>query len=110
MNMVVAADRSVLHADAERLFLEDVGGGKKEWDATYDKEYKTRKQARRHAERDGTAFASVALPAHFSAIAAVFDHLAHRLGPGWTVDRVVDWHAGTGSGLWYVGSHELVNR
>jgi ribosomal protein RSM22 (predicted rRNA methylase) len=93
-----------LKLDARRLFLgpseDPAKPNKEQWDIDYDVRYKSHKQSARHAERDGTAFASVALPAHFSAILAVFTHIAHRLGPEWKPDRVIDWHAGTGSGLW----------
>lgn len=53
-----------------------------------------------HAQRDGTAFASVALPSHYSVVYAVLDHVKQRLGPEWTVDRLIDWGSGTGTGLW----------
>jgi len=51
--------------------------------------------------RDGTAFASIALPAHYAAIYAVLDHVKRRLEREWNVERVIDWGTGTGSGLWY---------
>ena len=100
-SIYTGSDKTVLHADAKRLFLNDTENGGKEWDPTYDTRYKNRKQSARHAERDGTAFASIALPAHYSAISSVLDHLSHRLGPEWVVERLIDWQAGTGSGLWY---------
>ena len=89
----------MLHVDAKRLFT-DHGEDNGEWDTSYDVRYKTGEQRARHAERDGTAFASVALPAHYSAISAVLDHLKQRLGPDWSVQHIIDWGAGTGSGLW----------
>lgn len=67
----------------------------------YDVEYKNRRQRYQHSARDATAFASVILPAHYSAIYAVLRHVKHRLGPSWNVDRVIDWGSATGSGLWY---------
>lgn len=91
----------MLHTDAKRLFMEETETGSK-WDTAYDTRYKSRKQYAEHAERDGTAFASVVLPAHYSAIAAVLDHVKQRLGPEWSLQHVIDWGAGTGSGLWYV--------
>lgn len=100
-SIYTGSDKTILHADAKRLFLNDTETGGKEWDPTYDIRYKNRKQSARHAERDGTAFASIALPAHYSAIFSVLDHLSHRLGNNWVVERLIDWHAGTGSGLWY---------
>ena len=92
----------MLHVDAKRIFgiVDDADGSK--WDSQYDVKYKSFKQAHRHSKRDGTAFASVALPAHFSAIYSVLDHVKQRLGPEWQVERVIDWGAGTGSGLWFV--------
>lgn len=91
----------MLHVDAKRLFS---GGDTKdaEWDSKYDVRYKSSRQAFRHSERDGTAFATVALPAHYSAIYSVLNHVKQRLGPEWDIKRVIDWGAGTGSGLWSV--------
>lgn len=94
------SDKPLLREDAKRLFLDETGDSAK-WDATYDAKYKSWQQNTRHAERDGTAFASVALPAHYSAIYSVFDHVRQRLGPSWSIQRVIDWGCGTGSGLWY---------
>jgi ribosomal protein RSM22 (predicted rRNA methylase) len=91
-----------LHVDAQRLFQErdNQGGFEDRWDADYDTKYRSKAQARQHADRDGSAFASIALPAHFSAITAVLDHVKRRLEPDWRVERIIDWGAGTGSGLW----------
>lgn len=94
-------DRTQLHSDALRLFTEtDEKTGQQKWDTEYDIRYGSRKQAAIHHDRDGTAFATVALPAHFSAIYSVLSHLKHRLGPDWKANNVIDWGAGTGSGLW----------
>ncbi|KAI6112483.1 mitochondrial small ribosomal subunit Rsm22-domain-containing protein, partial [Pisolithus croceorrhizus] len=98
-SLINDSDKSQLHSDAKRLFLDEVGA-RSSWDAAYDVKYKSRKQSYRHATRDATAFASVILPLHYSAIYAVFHHLKHRLGRTWNVQRVIDWGAGTGSGLW----------
>jgi ribosomal protein RSM22 (predicted rRNA methylase) len=97
------SDRVQLHSDAKRLFYDDDfgTGAENEWETHYDSKYRSRRQAARHAERDGTAFASIALPAHYSAIFSVFDHLKRRLGPTWKIERIIDWGAGTGSGLWF---------
>ena len=89
----------MLHVDAKRLFL-DESSGEAQWDPSYDVRYKSKRQASQHAERDGTAFASVALPSHYAAIVAVLDHVKQRLGPNWAVQHVIDWGAGTGSSLW----------
>lgn len=90
----------MLHSDAKRLFAGE-GEGEDVWQTEYElKKYKSLKQAGRHAVRDGTAFASIALPAHYAAIYSVLSHLKRRLEPGWQVAKVIDWGAGTGSGLW----------
>lgn len=96
------SNRAQLRNDAKRLFFEEEKGSEAEWETRYDpKGYRSRKQATRHAERDGTAFATIALPAHYSAILAVFDHVKRRLGVTWNVERIIEWGAGTGSGLWF---------
>ncbi|KAF8240735.1 hypothetical protein L208DRAFT_1231139 [Tricholoma matsutake] len=103
INLLISeSDRVQLHSDAKRLFYDDdLGtGAENEWEAHYESRYRSRRQASRHAERDGTAFASIALPAHYSAIFSVFDHLKRRLGPTWKIERVINWGAATGSGLW----------
>jgi hypothetical protein len=94
-------EKGMLQLDAKRLFLTADGAGTgAAWSTDFDVRYKSRQQTSRHAERDGTAFAAVALPAHYAALVAVFSHIAHRLGPDWSVQRVIDWHAGSASGLW----------
>ena len=98
----VGTDKSLLHSDARRLFASGAGDIESEWDTTYDTKYKSRQAALRHEARDGTAFASIALPSHYSAIRAVLDHVKQRLGRAWNVEHVVDWGVGTGSALWYV--------
>ena len=70
------------------------------WDSKYDVKYRSRRQAERHYERDGTAYAAVALPAHFSAVASVLDHLKHRLESSWLIENVIEWGAGMGGSLW----------
>jgi ribosomal protein RSM22 (predicted rRNA methylase) len=107
----------MLHNDAKRLFQENADADNAEWGSTFEAKYRSRQQSSRHSERDGTAFASVALPAHYSAILAVLTHVKHRLGPDWNVSKVIDWGAGTGSGLWLVRLYfailvwlKLVNR
>ena len=96
------SQKALLHSDAKRLFLSSTAesGDEGVWDTHYNKAYRSRKLAAQHAVRDGTAFASVALPAHYSAITSVLHHVKLRLGPSWSVDRIIDWGAGTGSGLW----------
>ncbi|KAG5645336.1 hypothetical protein DXG03_006398 [Asterophora parasitica] len=101
--MIAESNKVQLHSDAKRLFFDEEGdqGSGNEWETHYDpKNYRSRKQAYSHAERDGTAFATIALPAHYSAILSVFDHVKRRLEPSWRVERIIDWGAGTGSGLW----------
>lgn len=92
-------DKPRLHDDAKRLFQDPNGTS---WHTAYNVKYRSQQQAERHATRDGTAFASIALPAHFSVIVAVLREVKHRLGPGWNVSRVLDWGSGVGSGLWSV--------
>jgi ribosomal protein RSM22 (predicted rRNA methylase) len=90
-----------LHNDAKRLFRDTEEGAPEDaWEAAYNTKYKNKRQETYHSERDGTAFASVALPSHYSAIYTVLDHVKRRLEPGWTIQRVIDWGAGAGSGLW----------
>ncbi|KIL01021.1 hypothetical protein PAXRUDRAFT_821028 [Paxillus rubicundulus Ve08.2h10] len=97
--LIEGTDKTLLHSDAKRLFAEQGTSGKA-WATAYDVEYKNRKQSYRHSERDGIAFASIILPAHYSDIYAVLHHVKHRLGASWNVDRVIDWGCGTGGGLW----------
>lgn len=94
-----ASDKSLLHEDAKRLFLKDGNNKERGWDTQFTNEYRSFQQRMRHAERDGTAFASIVLPSHYSAIFSVLQHAQHRLGHEWKVDRVVDWGSGTGSAL-----------
>lgn len=98
------ADKQTLHSDAKRLFQMEGVSRDAEWNSNFDTKYRSRIQASRHSDRDGTAFASIALPAHYSAIRAVLTHVSHRLGPDWSVSRVIDWGTATGSGLWLVHS------
>lgn len=102
LKTLIGSDKSMLHVDAKRIFGTADDGDDSKWGSQYDVKYKSYKQEYRHSERDGTAFASVALPAHFSAIYSVLDHVKQRLGPELQVKRVIDWCAGTGSGLWFV--------
>ncbi|TFK26729.1 3-methyl-2-oxobutanoate hydroxymethyltransferase [Coprinopsis marcescibilis] len=100
-SIIEGSDKKMLRSDAKRLFSEvDEEGQQTGWQVEFDSRYRSRKQGERHAERDALAFASVALPAHYSAIFTVFEHMKHRLGPNWEVDRVLDWGSGCGSGLW----------
>lgn len=97
----IDSDKHTLHHDAKRLFMEEEGP-RAEWNASYDAKYKSGKEAGRHSLRDATAFATVALPAHYSVVYSVLDHVKQRLGPDWEVQHVLDWGAATGSGLWFV--------
>lgn len=94
-------DKTQLHSDAKRLFLNEASETKSaDWSVEYDKKYGSYSKTQRHALRDGVAFGTVILPAHYSAILSVFDQLKRRLGPELNVARVLDWGAGTGSALW----------
>ncbi|KAG9313997.1 mitochondrial small ribosomal subunit Rsm22-domain-containing protein [Chiua virens] len=97
--LIEGTNKTLLHSDAKRLFAEQDNSGER-WSAAYDVEYKNRRQRYQHSMRDGAAFASVILPAHYSAIYAVLYHVKHRLGASWKVDRIIDWGSATGSGLW----------
>lgn len=97
------SDKSRLHSDAMRLFAKmDSDENTTGWELQLDPKYKSYKQGARHAERDATAFVSVAMPGHYTAIYSVFNHLKHRMDGGFDVERVVDWGAGSYSGLWFV--------
>jgi ribosomal protein RSM22 (predicted rRNA methylase) len=103
--VIESENKRQVHVDAQRLFHDRAESSDADWDASYDVRYKSRKQSSRHSERDGTAFASVALPAHYSALYAILQLVRQRLGPQWSVDTLYDWGAGTGSALWY--AHHL---
>ncbi|KAJ3895786.1 mitochondrial small ribosomal subunit Rsm22-domain-containing protein [Lentinula edodes] len=100
--LISTSEKSLLHNDAKRLFQGGDSENEKDadWSSKYEVKYRSRHQASRHSDRDGTAFASIALPAHYSAIRAVLTHVKHRLRPDWIVSKVIDWGAATGSGLW----------
>ena len=105
MHVPLESDKYQLRSDAKRLFhAEAEADGESDidanWETNYDTKYRSRHQRERHSERDGTAFASVALPAHYSAIVSVLSHVRQRLETEWTVRKVLDWGVGTGSGLW----------
>lgn len=55
-------------------------------------------------QRDGTAFASVVMPAQYAVVRAVLEGVKTRLGNDWArgVERVVEWGSGTGAGMWLV--------
>ncbi|KAH8119963.1 Rsm22-domain-containing protein [Phellopilus nigrolimitatus] len=93
-------DKPRLHEDAKRLFREEGADGSELWHTNYETDYKSWRRAARHADRDGTAFASVALPAHYSTVYAVLENLKDRLGSDWKIKHVLDWGSGVGSGLW----------
>ena len=100
--LLLDSDKTQLRNDAKRLFQgEGENGSSGGWNSQYDVQYKSRRKAHELGERDGTAFATVALPAHYAAIFAVLAHAKQRLGPDWLVDTVYDWGAGTGSVFWY---------
>ncbi|KAI9511726.1 Rsm22-domain-containing protein [Russula earlei] len=96
--LISDSDKHLLRRDSKRLF--NARGDEDSWDPALNVRYRSYKQERLHAERDGIAFASVVLPAHFSAIYAVLRHIRSRLGMEWTAQNVFDWGAGTGSALW----------
>ncbi|PPQ76992.1 hypothetical protein CVT25_014809 [Psilocybe cyanescens] len=102
VNLLISDEATpVLRSDSTRLFKNSGGEqGQGEWDTMYNTNYSSREQTLKHAVRDGMAFATVALPAHYSAIMSVLLHIKLRLEPTWEVNKIIDWGAGTGSGLW----------
>lgn len=97
------SDKSRLHSDAMRLFAKmDSDENTTGWELQLDPKYRSYKQGARHAERDATAFVSIAMPGHFTAIYSVFKHLEHRMTGGFEPERIIDWGAGSYSGLWCV--------
>ncbi|KAJ3532591.1 hypothetical protein NMY22_g7683 [Coprinellus aureogranulatus] len=100
-SIIEDSDKSRLHSDAMRLFAKmDSEENTTGWELQLDPKYKSYKQGARHAERDATAFVSIAMPGHYTAIYSVFEHLKHRMDGGFEVERVIDWGAGSYSGLW----------
>lgn len=84
----------MIRTDAERLYQSQ------DWNTTSSPRYKSRKQAARHAERDGLAFAAVSLPPRYSVIYRVLFDLRWRLGREHIIERVMEWGGGLGSGAW----------
>ncbi|KAH9081796.1 Rsm22-domain-containing protein [Lactarius deliciosus] len=74
--LISDSDKHLLRSDAKRLFNEH--GDENKWNPALNVRYKSYKQAHRHAERDGTAFASIVLPAHYSAIYSVLCRVKSR--------------------------------
>ncbi|TDL28180.1 Rsm22-domain-containing protein [Rickenella mellea] len=98
--LIAGSDKFALHNNAKRIFKRDDSTRDDPWDSVSTVNYKSHKQAVKHAETDGTAFATVALPAHYAAICSVLDHVKRRFGNAWNIERVIDWGSGTGSALW----------
>ncbi|KAF9567870.1 hypothetical protein CPC08DRAFT_655961 [Agrocybe pediades] len=99
--LISDSQKSTLRSDAVRLFRAPTDHETdNDWDAQYAAEYTSRQKAHKHAIRDGTAFATVALPAHYSVITSVLHHVKRRMDSSWEIDKVIDWGAGSGSGLW----------
>lgn len=95
------SDKSQLHADAMRLFAKmDSDGEQSGWEMQLDAKYRSYQQGARHAERDATAFVSIAMPGHYTAIYSVLDHLKQRMPPGFAIERVIDWGSASHTGLW----------
>lgn len=63
------SDKHLLRRDVKRLFNEH--GEEDKWNPAINVRYKSYQQARHHAERDGTAFASIVMPAYYSAVYSV---------------------------------------
>ncbi|KAF8526309.1 Rsm22-domain-containing protein [Hysterangium stoloniferum] len=109
--------KSLVHADAQRLFhgsapeTESGGAIPKAWSMHYiPPNYTEAKssskvshiKARLNRHRDGTAFASVVMPAQYAVVLSVLNELKNRLGKDWAqnVERFVEWGSGTGAGMW----------
>ncbi|KIJ36933.1 hypothetical protein M422DRAFT_33984 [Sphaerobolus stellatus SS14] len=120
MGLISESDKPLIHFDAKRLFQQsptaDASADKhgttpNTWSLhyvppSYTETKSTDKlshiRARKNRIRDGTAFATVVMPAQYSVIRSVLEHVRTRLGDEWAsnVDGVIDWGSGTGSGLW----------
>ena len=121
----IESEKPLIHADAERLFRKSPTSESKaeedwstrytppSWSTSYSPPSYTEVRstskishikARLNRQRDGTAFASVVMPAQYAVVRAVLEIVKTRLGDEWTrrVDRVVEWGSGTGAGMWYV--------
>jgi len=104
------SDKPMIHADATRLFQEQ-NESEDAWSTRYTPPaYTTPRstskishiKARLNRQRDGTAFATVVMPAQYAVISAVLEGVKTRLGAEWAggVDRVIEWGSGTGAGMW----------
>ncbi|KAF8587148.1 hypothetical protein K439DRAFT_1407953 [Ramaria rubella] len=121
--LISESDKPLIHADAQRLFSESEQSEREaeaEWPDRYTPpSWSTRYtppsyteprsnskishiKARLNRQRDGTAFASVVMPAQYAVVRAVLEGVKSRLGDEWgtRVDRVVEWGSGTGAGMW----------
>ena len=106
------SNKSLVHTDATRLFQEH-NDSEEAWSTRYTSPSYTvprstskmaHIKARLNRQRDGTAFASVVMPAQYAVVVAVLAGVKTRLGAEWAkgVDRVVEWGSGTGAGMWCV--------
>jgi ribosomal protein RSM22 (predicted rRNA methylase) len=89
--------KAMLPTDAKRLFRPD---DEDEWSLSPKSRYRSNKQAARHYQRDGSAFATVSLPPKYSVIYRVLSDLRWRLGDDVRIGRVLEWGGGLGSGVW----------
>ncbi|KZS91904.1 hypothetical protein SISNIDRAFT_456089, partial [Sistotremastrum niveocremeum HHB9708] len=102
IQLISRSDKSFLKADSARIFQSppsSSNGGPK-WLPITPPSHATHSTTMRYAARDGTAFASVALPPQYSAIRRVLAEITWRAGRDVEIERVMEWGGGTGAGLW----------
>lgn len=124
--MIVESEKPLVHVDADRLFnpgsSKDRPDGKipSSWSLHYTPPQYTEAhslskmshiRARLNKIRDGTAFASVVMPAQYAVIRAVLEQTKSRLGNEWgqKINRFIEWGSGTGAGIWYIATIETPN-
>ncbi|KAG9013377.1 37S ribosomal protein S22 [Tulasnella sp. JGI-2019a] len=99
--MVSETDKYQLRSDAKRLFLHPSPASVHDlrW-SSKTPQHSSKKKEKMMGPRDGLAFATVAMPAHYTAIATVFEEAKQRLGRDWEIDSIVDFGAKAGAVLW----------
>ncbi|KAG8881935.1 37S ribosomal protein S22 [Tulasnella sp. 331] len=99
--LVSETDKYQLRSDAKRLFLHPSPASVHElrW-SSKTPQHSSKKKEKMMGPRDGLAFATVAMPAHYAAIATVFEETRQRLGPDWELESIVDFGAKAGAVLW----------
>lgn len=103
--MIESDNNTRLHSDALRLFLNrsSPSPNSESWsytDTNTSDKYTSSHKARKHATRDGLAFATITLPPQFSVLFSIFSHIKWRMEEGFKIKRVYEWGGALGSGLW----------